>query len=217
MEEFVFFVEHRPGRSHSNADALSRVPLHSATVANDCETGVKSNVVNNSDVCDDETTDDEVLDAGPDVLNDSRVSLDSDVPPDLDVDPCVVTTGNGNVHCNVVSPGGMVARCVNDCIGDRDSVLHRSSTQCDAHVDCCSNRDSVLHRSSTHCDAHVDWTAAVIVTVCYTVVALIVMRVLTVAVIVTVCYTVVALIVMRTLTVAVTVTVCCTVAALIVI
>src|SRR5208282_3755783 len=101
MEEFVFFVEHRPGRFHSNADALSRVPLHSATVANDCETGVKTNVVNNSDVCDDETTDDEVLDAGPDILNDSRVSLDSDVPSDLDVDPCVVTTGNGNVHCNV--------------------------------------------------------------------------------------------------------------------
>ena len=26
MEEFTFYVEHRPGRSHSNADAMSRAP-----------------------------------------------------------------------------------------------------------------------------------------------------------------------------------------------
>jgi hypothetical protein len=26
MEEYSFFVEHRPGKSHSNADAMSRIP-----------------------------------------------------------------------------------------------------------------------------------------------------------------------------------------------
>src|SRR5208282_6871613 len=46
MEKFIFFVEHRPGRSHSNADAVSRVPPRNVTVVSDSATSMMINAVN---------------------------------------------------------------------------------------------------------------------------------------------------------------------------
>ena len=134
MEEFSFDIEHRPGKKHANADALSRRPCRQCTIdeetpGSDAVYNVRIRKVeaNNEE-------DEENISGNPDYFQSSQMEQDYSMDPQLSTFHAIFTTSDAQVPWNeVVGLDRITKNLWNqwDRISAVDGVLYRKWTTID--------------------------------------------------------------------------------------